>query len=78
MTSADQIPAIEHFYVPGGPGRWGCGCGAKGRVSQAAGNVASAFDAHIQKVLRAARASAAAQQPTDPLHAPFAATAEMP
>lgn len=59
MTSAEQTPVIEHFYVPGSAGRWGCGCGARGRVSHAAGDVAGAFDAHIQKVLRAARANAA-------------------
>lgn len=59
MTSPQPTPAIEHFYVPGGSGRWGCGCGARGRVTHATGDVAGAFDAHIQKVLRAARANAA-------------------
>ena len=59
MTSTEHAPAIEHFYVPGGAGLWGCGCGARGRVTNSAGDVAGAFDAHIQKVLRAARANAA-------------------
>lgn len=61
MSSANP-PAFEHFYVPGGSGRWGCGCGARGRAAEGVGGESAGYDAHIHRVLKAARSVADPQE----------------
>ncbi len=61
MSSANP-PSFEHFYVPGGSGRWGCGFGAWGRAADGAGGESAGYDAHIHRVLKAARAVADPQE----------------
>jgi hypothetical protein len=57
-VSSANPPAFEHFYVPGGSGRWGCGCGARGRAAKGAGGESAGYDSHIHRVLKAARSVA--------------------
>lgn len=61
MSSANP-PAFEHFFVPAGPGRWGCGCGERGRAAASAGGALAGYDTHIARVLKAARSTTPRQE----------------